>query len=50
MIQNYLSDPLLQNYMAPCYPIFIQIKYLLNSITGKKFAKSVKNDILNVKR
>ncbi len=48
MIQNYHNDPLYQNYMAPCYPIFIQIKYLLTNISGKKSVRNAKNDILNV--
>jgi len=48
MIQNFLSDPMMQNYMAPCYPIFIQIRYLLSTITNKKTMKTAKSDIINV--
>jgi hypothetical protein len=49
MIQNFITDPLLHNYMAPCYPIFIQIRYLLGTITNKKSMKTAKNDIVSVK-
>ena len=48
MIQNFITDPLLHNYMAPCYPIFIQIRYLLGSITNKKSMKTAKSDIVSV--
>lgn len=48
MIQNFLSDPMMQNYMAPCYPIYIQIRYLLSTITNKKTMKTAKSDIVNV--
>lgn len=50
MIQNFITDPLLHNYMAPCYPIFIQIRYLLGTITNKKSMKTAKNDIVSVKK
>lgn len=49
MIQNFMTDPLLQNIMAPCYPIFIQIRYLLGTITNKKTMKTAKSDIISVK-
>lgn len=48
MIQNFITDPLLHNYMAPCYPIFIQIRYLLGTITNKKTMKTAKSDIVTV--
>lgn len=48
MIQNYLNDSLMQNYLAPNYPIFIQIKFLLNSMGAKKSVRNAKNDILHV--
>lgn len=48
MIQNFITDPLLHNYMAPCYPIFIQIRYLLGTITNKKSMKTAKSDIVSV--
>jgi hypothetical protein len=34
--------------MAPCYPIFIQIRYLLGTIVNKKTMKTAKNDIVSV--
>ena len=48
MIQNFMTDPLLHNIMAPCYPIFIQIRYLLGTITNKKTMKTAKSDIISV--
>lgn len=48
MNQNYQTDPLLQNYLAPSYPIFIQIKYLINGLNAKKAIKNAKSDIANV--
>ena len=48
MIQNFITDPFLHNYLAPCYPIFIQIRYLLGSITNKKSMKTAKSDIVSV--
>ncbi len=48
MIQNFITDPLIHNYMAPCYPIFIQIRYLLGTITNKKSMKTAKSDIVSV--
>lgn len=48
MIQNYQNDPLLHNYLAPSYPIFIQIKYLINGLAAKKSIKNAKQDILYV--
>lgn len=48
MIQNFIADPLLHNYLAPCYPIFIQIRFLLGSITNKKSMKTAKSDIVSV--
>lgn len=48
MIQNFITDPLLHNFMAPCYPIFIQIRYLLGTIVNKKTMKTAKNDIISV--
>ena len=48
MIQNFITDPMLHNFMAPCYPIFIQIRYLLGTITNKKSMKTAKSDIVSV--
>ena len=43
-----MTDPLLQNYMASCYPIFIQIRYLIGTISNKKSMKTAKSDIIHV--
>lgn len=48
IIQNYLAENVLQNYLSPSYPIFIQIKSLLGSITNKKTMRSAKSDIISV--
>lgn len=48
MNQNYQADPLVHNYLAPSYPIFIQIKYLINGLNAKKTLKNAKSDILQV--
>ena len=48
MTQTYQTDPLLHNYMAPSYPIFIQIKYLISGLNAKKSTKSAKSDIVQV--
>lgn len=48
MNQNYQADPLVHNYLAPSYPIFIQIKYLINGLNAKKALKNAKSDILQV--
>jgi len=48
MIQNYQNDPLLHNYLAPSYPIFIQIKYLITSLSSKKVIRNAKTDITHV--
>ena len=48
MNQNYQSDPLLHNYLAPSYPIFIQLKFLINSLNAKKTLKNAKSDITEV--
>ena len=48
MNQNYQTDPLLHNYLAPSYPLFIQLKYLINGLNAKKAIKNVKSDITYV--
>lgn len=48
MNQNYQADPLVHNYLAPSYPIFIQIKYLINGLNAKKALKNAKSDIIQV--
>jgi len=48
MNQNYQADPLLHNYLAPSYPIFIQLKYLINGLNAKKAVKNAKSDITHV--
>lgn len=48
MIQSYQPDPVLHNYLAPAYPIFIQIKYLISSLNIKKSLKNSKADITQV--
>jgi hypothetical protein len=48
MIQSYQTDPVLYNYLAPTYPIFIQIKFLISSLNAKKTIKNAKSDITQV--
>jgi hypothetical protein len=48
MNQNYQADPMLHNYLAPSYPIFIQIKYLISGLNAKKAVKNAKSDIAHV--
>jgi hypothetical protein len=48
MIQNYQNDPLLNNYLAPSYPIFIQLKSLIHGFAAKKIARNAKTDITQV--
>ena len=48
MIQSYQTDPVLYNYLAPSYPIFIQIKFLISSLNAKKTIKNAKSDITQV--
>lgn len=48
MIQSYQTDPVLYNYLAPSYPIFIQIKFLISSLNAKKTIKNAKSDIAQV--
>jgi hypothetical protein len=48
MIQSYQTDPVLYNYLAPTYPIFIQIKFLISSLNAKKTTKNAKSDITQV--
>ena len=50
MNQNYQADPLLNNYLAPSYPIFIQIKFLISGLSAKKAVKNAKSDITDVKK
>ncbi len=38
----------MQNYLAPSYPIFIQIKYLISGLNAKKALKNAKSDITHV--
>lgn len=48
MNQSYQADPLMQNYLAPSYPIFIQIKFLISGLNAKKALKNAKSDIAHV--
>ena len=48
MIQNYLAEPLVKNYMAPTFPLYIALKNLLYSITNKKSMRDGKADIASV--
>lgn len=48
MIQSYQNDPLLHNYLAPSYPLFIQLKSLIQGVATKKAGRNVKSDILFV--
>jgi len=48
MIQNYQNDPLLHNYLAPSYPLFIQLKSLIYGFATKKAARNAKTDIIQV--
>jgi hypothetical protein len=48
MIQNYLAEPLVKNYTAPQYPIFICLKNSIYSLNHKKSARDVKADITSV--
>lgn len=48
MIQSYQNDPLLHNYLAPSYPLFIQLKSLIQGVATKKTGRNVKSDILFV--
>jgi hypothetical protein len=48
MIQNYQNDPLLHNYLAPSYPIFIQLKSLILSLSTKKTVRNIRSDLIFV--
>lgn len=48
MNQTYPADPLLHNYLAPSYPVFIQIKFLITGLNAKKAVKNAKSDITHV--
>lgn len=48
MIQNYQNDPLVHNYLAPSYPIFIQLKSLIQSLTTKKSTRNIRPDVVFV--
>jgi hypothetical protein len=50
MIQNYLAEPLVKNYTAPQYPIFICLKNSIYSLNHKKSARDVKADIASVNK
>ena len=50
MNQIYQTDPLLHNYLAPAYPIFIQLKYLIGGLNAKKALKNAKSDITHVRK
>jgi hypothetical protein len=50
MIQNYLAEPLVKNYTAPQYPIFICLKNSIYSLNHKKSARDVKADITSVNK
>ena len=45
MIQSYQNDLFLQNYMAPSYPVFMQIRHLIISLSNKKNTKTIKQDL-----
>jgi hypothetical protein len=48
MIQSYQNDPLLHNYLAPSYPIFIQLKSLIQALATKKSPRNIRPDLLFV--
>jgi hypothetical protein len=48
MIQGYQNDPLLHNYLAPSYPIFIQLKSLILGLATKKSTRNIRPDLLFV--
>jgi hypothetical protein len=48
MIQNYLAEPLVKNYTAPKYPLFIALQNALNSINNKKSLRDPRPDISSV--
>lgn len=48
MIQNYLAEPLVKNYTAPKYPLFIALQNSISSISHKKSPKDAKADITSV--
>lgn len=45
MMASYQTDPLIQNYLAPSYPIFIQMRNIIQSLTVKKALRKEKQDI-----
>ena len=45
MIASYQTDPLIHNYLAPSYPIFIQIKNIIQNLIAKKALRKEKQDI-----
>ena len=48
MIQNYQNDPLMHNYLAPSYPIFIQLKSYIHGLATKKTSRNVRSEIMQV--
>lgn len=48
MIQNYLAEPLVKNYTAPKYPLFIALQNALGSFHNKKSLKDPRTDIVSV--
>lgn len=48
MIQNYQNDPLVHNYLAPSYPIFIQLKSLVQGLASKKTVRNIRADLASV--
>lgn len=48
MISNYFDEPLVKNYTAPKYPLFIALQNCLNSISNKKSIRDTKSDISSV--
>lgn len=48
MIQTYLDDPLVKNYTAPKYPLFIALQNALNSFNSKKSMRDPRSDIASV--
>lgn len=48
MIQNYLAEPLVKNYTAPKYPLFIALQNALSAFHNKKSLKDPRADIVSV--
>lgn len=50
MIPSYLVEPLVKNYTAPKYPLFIALQNALASINNKKSLRDPRHDIESVPR